>query len=174
MRDGFQTIQLAAEGWRFYIHTLVSGTRIAVGQQTEARDEIAINSALQTLLPILLLVPALALLMTAIVRKALAPVLELSRQLDRREDANPLPLPISGVPAEMIPFLTSINNLMGRVNEVMDQQRRFIADAAHELRSPLTALTLQAENLERAESPEERSICLGATQAGLEPYLFTS
>ena len=167
VREGFQSVRLAAVGWRFYIHTLASGTRIAVGQQTEVRDEIAIDSALRTLLPILLLVPALALLMTAIVRKALAPVLELGHQLDRRDDANPLPLPICGVPAEIVPFLTSINNLMSRVNDVMAQQRHFIADAAHELRSPLTALTLQAENLERAESPEDRATCLAQLRRGL-------
>lgn len=166
--EGFQAVKMAGESWRLYVHTLQSGQKIAAGQQTALRDEIAIDSALSTLLPILVLIPLLVVLTRAIIRKALAPVTQLSGQLDQRNDSHLHPLTANAdLPEEIMPFVTSINSLMQRVDAAMAQQRRFIADAAHELRSPLTALTLQAENLEKADSPEERSERLQKLKHGL-------
>ncbi len=153
--EGFLTVELDGVGWRVYVRTLSSGTRIAVGQRTAIRDEQAQDSSEYTLIPILLLVPTLLLLTTWIIRRTLAPVTELALQLDQRDEGNLAPLPVSGVPVEIQPFVTSLNSLMLRLSRSLEQQRRFIADAAHELRSPLTALTLQAANLRQtALSPE--------------------
>jgi two-component system OmpR family sensor kinase len=165
--EGFKTVEMLGENWRLYIHTLPSGQRIATGQQTAVRDEIARDSSVRTLLPMLFLVPALVLLTTAIIRKALTPVMQLSRQLDQRNDAHLHPLSDKGLPDEILPFVTSINSLMQRISEVLAQQRHFIADAAHELRSPLTALSLQAANLDRTLTPEERSQRLEQLRQGL-------
>ncbi|WP_240732167.1 ATP-binding protein [Geobacter sp. FeAm09] len=165
--EGFQTIDSRGETWRLFVRTLPSGLRIAVGQPTEVRDETARNSGLHTLVPVLLLVPFLSLLTAWIVRRALAPVTGLSHQLDQRDDTNLTTLPEGGVPKEIRPFVTSINGLMRRLDEALAQQRRFIADAAHELRSPLTALTLQAENLERCDRPHEREERLRQLKEGL-------
>jgi two-component system, OmpR family, sensor kinase len=165
--EGFQTVTMQGENWRLYVHTLQSGQRIAVGQQTTLRDEIATDSALSTLLPMLLLIPVLVILTSIIIRKALAPIIHLSRQLDQRNDLHLKPLPDADLPDEIMPFVTSINSLMQRVGDVLLQQRRFIADAAHELRSPLTALTLQAENLEHADTTQERSNRLQKLKNGL-------
>ena len=158
---------MEGESWRLYVHTLQSGQRIAAGQQTALRDEIAIDSALSTLLPMLILIPVLVLLTRVIIRKALAPIIHLSLQLDQRNDPHLNPLPDTDLPDEIMPFVTAINSLMHRVGDVLSQQRRFIADAAHELRSPLTALTLQAENLEHAVSTHERSDRLQKLKYGL-------
>lgn len=165
--EGFQIVSIQGESFRLYAHTLQSGQKIAVGQQTALRDEIAIDSGLSTLLPMLVLIPVLVLLTRIIIRKALAPITHLSLQLDQRNDSNLNPLPDSELPDEIVPFVTSINSLMKRVGEVLSQQRRFIADAAHELRSPMTALTLQAENLEHGESAEERADRLEKLKYGL-------
>ena len=165
--EGFQSIDRRGDVWRMFIHTLPSGKRIAVGQLTEIRNETARDSGLRTLIPVLLLVPFLTMLITWIVRRSLAPVTELSHLLDKRDDTNLTKLPEIGIPEEIKPFIASINGLMRRLAEALEQQRRFIADAAHELRSPLTALTLQAENLERSVSPQERSERLQQLQKGL-------
>lgn len=166
--EGFQTVSIQGENWRLYVHTLQSGQRIAVGQQTALRNEIAIDTALGTLLPMLFLVPVLVMLTRAIIHKSLAPIVHLSLQLDQRNDSHLKPLPDTDPPEEIMPFVTAINSLMHRIEDVLLQQRRFIADAAHELRSPLTALTIQAENLEKSDSPQERSDRQQKMKYGLE------
>lgn len=165
--EGFQTIDIQGESWRLFVRTLPSGTRIAVGQPTAVRNETARNSGLRTMVPVLLLVPFLSLLTAWIVRRSLAPVIALSGLLDQRDDTNLATLPERSVPEEIRPFVTSINGLMQRLEEALAQQRRFIADAAHELRSPVTALTLQAENLERSDHPGEREERLRQLREGL-------
>lgn len=165
--DGFQTIGNKGDTWRLFVRTLPSGARIAVGQLTAVRNETAQDSGLRTLIPVLLLVPFLILLTAWIVRRSLLSVAELSHLLDQRDDTNLTKLPEVDVPSEIRPFVASINSLMHRLSEVLEQQRRFIADAAHELRSPITALTLQAENLERSVSPQDRSERLLQMKKGL-------
>lgn len=166
LADGFQTVSTKSGTWRLFVRTLSSGQRIAAGQRTVVRNEVARDSSLRTLIPMLFLVPALVLLTASIIRRALDPVRSLSSQLDKRDDDYLQPLPYTDMPDEITPFITSINNMMHRIDDVMAQQRRFIADAAHELRSPLAALTLQAENLERA-TPQDRSQRLLQLKHGL-------
>jgi two-component system OmpR family sensor kinase len=167
LAEGFQTVTSHGDTWRLYVYTLRSGNKIAVGQLTEVRNDAARDSGLSTLFPVLLLVPFLTLLTTWVVRRSLATVTDLSKLLDQRNDTNLSALPEVGVPYEISPFVVSINSLMRRLSESLEQQRRFIADAAHELRSPLTALTLQAENLDRSSCPTERSDRLQQLKQGL-------
>ena len=149
---GFHTLDAGPGRLRTFIRDSSSGVRTVVAQPTDARDEIAINSALRTLAPLLLLFPVLAWLIVRIVRRELEPIGRLSRSLDEQPADRLLPIAGDGVPDEITPFVNAINRLLERVNLLMGQQRRFVADAAHELRSPLTALSVQAQNLTRAES----------------------
>jgi len=153
--DGLQKVRVADESWRLLVRSLRSGQRVAVGQQTAARDEIARDSALRTVLPLLVLVPALALLVSLVVRHRLKPVARLSFVLDQRNEFDLAPLPQMQVPAEIRPFITSISRLLLRLEQSLAPQRRFVADAAHELRSPLTALSLQVEALDGAGLPPQ-------------------
>jgi two-component system OmpR family sensor kinase len=103
-----------------------------------------------------------------IVRRELAPIARLSRSLDAQPADRPQSIADADLPNEITPFVHAINRLLERINHLMEQQRRFIADAAHELRSPLTALSLQAQNLRHAGSLDavrERVIPL---QEGIE------
>ena len=152
---GLQTVSVAGESWRLLVRSLRSGQRVAVGQQTAARDEIARDSALRTVLPLLVLVPALAVLVSLVVRHRLKPVARLSLALDQRNEYDLAPLPQMQVPTEIRPFTTSISRLLLRLGQSMTAQRRFVSDAAHELRSPLTALSLQAEALDGADLPPQ-------------------
>ncbi len=165
---GFHTIDIGATRWRLYVRALKSGEHIVVGQATQMRDEAARDSALRTLLPLLGLIPLLVLLARRLVSASLAPVRALAQVVDAQPEDRPAPLSTTQVPDEIAPFVQSINQLLERINRLMGQQRRFIADAAHELRSPLTALSVQAQNLRHADSLETARERIVPLLAGIE------
>ncbi|WP_200866170.1 ATP-binding protein [Serratia fonticola] len=150
------------------VRTTALGERIAVAQETSMRDEIAHDSALRTLLPFLILVPILLLIVADLVRKLFRPIASLSAEIDQRAEQELHPIKVEHVPAEVRPFVVAINRLLIRVEQSMETQRRFLADAAHELRSPLTALSLQAERLAQAEMSELAHERLTTLRRGIE------
>jgi two-component system, OmpR family, sensor kinase len=156
LSDGLQTITLDNEQWRVFTINLASGKRYAIAQQTEHRDEIALTSSLNVFLPIILLVLVMLLIIHFIIRNRLSPLKSLSARLDRQDVTGLQPLPETDVPEEIAPFVSSINVLLERIQQAMQKQYRFIADAAHELRTPVTALSLLAENTEKAKSDTDR------------------
>lgn len=168
LRDGMQTVSVGDETYRVMVRTLGSGERLAVAQETAVRDEIAQDSALRTLMPFLILVPLLLLLVASLVRKIFKPVADLSIEIDMREENELHSIAAEPLPVEIRPFVGAINRLLGRVEQSMDAQRRFVADAAHELRSPLTALSLQAERLADAEMSTDAHERLNTLRQGIE------
>jgi two-component system, OmpR family, sensor kinase len=155
--DGLQTVRPGKLAWRIAVKTLPSGQQIAVGQRTAVRVELARDGALRTLFASLVLVPILLLVVATIVRKTFAPIKQLSIELDRQHEDDLRAIPDKGLPTEIRPFIVAINQLLARVARSVAVQHRFVADAAHELRSPLTAMSLQAERLSEAEmSPEAK------------------
>ena len=165
--DGFQTVTVHDLSWRVFVRTLTSGSRIAVGQRTDERDEVAQHSGLLTLLPFLTLIPTLLLLVSVLIRRAFRPLKRLASEIDARSEQDMREIPDTNMPTEIHPFVVAINHLLSRVAQSMAVQRRFVADAAHELRSPLTALSLQAERLEAADMSTEARKRLGTLQSGL-------
>ncbi len=167
LSDGLQTVLVDGQSWRVFVKTNAKGVRVAVGQQTTVRDAAARANALRTLLPLVLLVPLCVALVTLLVRRMFIPLQALSDELKQRQEADLAPLDCSGLPSEVWPFVDEINHLLARTARSMASQRRFIADAAHELRSPLTAISLQAERLGATDMPGEARVRLGALSAGL-------
>ena len=165
---GLHTLAGSGGNWRVYVRAGKHSSSIAVAQSTDVRNELARDSALRTLAPLVLLLPLLVWLAARIVRRELAPVRELAHTVDAQPAERPAPLPESGVPEEIAPFLRAINRLLERVARLMSEQRRFVADAAHELRSPLTALSLQAQNLEQAATLEAARERVAPLRAGIE------
>jgi two-component system, OmpR family, sensor kinase len=168
LAEGIHTVTLQGVSYRVFVRTLADGGRIAVSQQTDVRDEITRDSALRSLTPLLLLMPLLALVVGALVRRMIAPVEALSRDVQARSQHDLQPLPTADVPAEIRPFIEAVNGLFGRLAAALDAQRRFVADAAHELRSPLAALSLQAERLGDVALPEPARERLTTLQRGLQ------
>ena len=154
LTTGLYTLETGRGRLRVFLQKDPSGKTTVVTQPTDIRDEIAINSALRIFAPVLLLLPAMAWLIMRIVRRELAPVKNLAGHVDAQPGSLLRPLPDRDVPEEIAPFVHAINRLLTRVSDLMEQQRRFIADAAHELRSPLTALSIQVQNLNRTELSE--------------------
>jgi len=169
LAPGFHRLASKAGPLRVFVHAQEgSGRSIIVAQPTETRDEIALDSALHTLVPLLLLLPVIAWLILRIVRHELAPIGNLARHLDAQPADRPGPMSDVEVPDEIRPFVQAINRLLNRVGDLIRQQRRFIADAAHEIRSPLTALSVQAQNLGHAKTLEAARERLLPLQAGIE------
>ncbi|MFZ6845238.1 ATP-binding protein [Undibacterium sp. RuTC16W] len=164
---GIQTIIVDGESWRFFVKSLSSGSRIAVGQQTAVRDEVARDSAFRTLMPFLVLIPLLLVLIRNLIRQMFRPVRQLASDLFVRSEHDLNEVSDDYVPYEIIPFVTSINHLLSRVRHTIALQRRFVTDAAHELRSPLTALSLQAERLSNADMSDSARERLVTLQRGL-------
>lgn len=167
MADGFHDLDGSGQSWRVNIRTLKNGERIAVAEPSALRDEIARDGAMRTLVPVLLLMPVLFVVVVVIVKTKLAPLSNLAKVVDQQTDASFDPLSEEGIASEVLLFVRSINRLIGRLKEAMSHQRRFVASAAHELRSPLAALSLQAGNLGATITSPDARERLAAFQSGL-------
>lgn len=165
---GFQTVNTDSGTLRVFIVAAGRDQKLAVAQPTDVRDEIAVDSALRTLIPLLILLPIAIWLIVRIVRSELAPVTALSLSVDEQPADRPRLLSADHLPDEIRPFVHAINRLLQRVTHLMGEQRRFVADAAHELRSPLTALSVQAQNLTQAASLEAMRERVAPLRAGIE------
>ncbi|UEL25148.1 two-component sensor histidine kinase [Pseudomonas fluorescens] len=157
LADGLSTVEVSGENFRVLVHTTARGERIAVAQESDARDKDARESAWRSLLPFLILFPVLLLVVGDLVRKLFRPIGVLAAEIDQRAEQELHPIEEQHLPSEVRPFVVAINRLLARVEQSMDSQRRFVADAAHELRSPMTALALQADRLAATDlSPMSR------------------
>ncbi len=165
--DGLQVATWKKQPVRVLLRTRSDGSRFAVAQPTTVRDETARDVAFRTLLPIAALIPCLMLVTALVIAHSLRPIVQLAGDLDSRRADDMTPLPLKSTPSELHPFITSINGLLARMRLLMDQHRRFVADAAHELRTPITALSLQAENLDSVALPEVARERVAALKQGM-------
>lgn len=137
------------DGVRYRIYTLRDpGTLIQVAQRSSVRDDLERNTALTTVWPMFVLLPLVLLSVLLIVHMSLRKMNQLGNEVQGIDATHLKPLPVAGVPTELLPFVGSINRMIERLAQSIDVERKFIADAAHELRTPLTALQLQADNLQ--------------------------
>lgn len=171
LADGLHTLDLEGAKdltYRVLVRTTRTGTRIAVAQDTNLRNTAAVQGALRTLTPFLILMPILLIVIAGIVRRMFRRTLDLSKEVDARDETDLHPITAHHLPREIRPFIRAINRLLERVSESMESQRRFIADAAHELRSPAAALSLQAERLGRADMSDTARQRLQALRLGMD------
>jgi two-component system OmpR family sensor kinase len=124
--------------------------------------------ALRTTLPELPTAPLLAVLVWWVVSRSLAPVARLRAQMAARKVDELAPLNDRGLPAEIQPLIQELNLLFERLRQAFDSQRVFVADAAHELRSPLAALKIQLQGLQRAGDDPTRELAVRRLAAGIE------
>lgn len=164
---GFSNVR--TDDGEFRIYSVQLGPAVVqIAQPMSARREVAARMALRTVAPLLLLLPLLGWMVWLAVGRGLRPVREIARQVGKR-DANALsPLAVAQMPAEIAPLTEALNLLLARLSHAIDTQRAFIADAAHALRTPLTALQLQAQLVERADSEPARREAVGNLRDGLE------
>ncbi|HYS62240.1 MAG TPA: ATP-binding protein [Paraburkholderia sp.] len=147
--EGFSTVERGEYHWRTF-GLQQPGRYIQVAQPVSVREDLALQLALHTLWPLGVLVPVTIVLVLFVVARGLAPIGGLSRALSTRSIDSLEPLRLDGtVPVEMKPLVVALNDLLQRLNTASQAQRTFIADAAHELRSPLAALKLQLQAASR-------------------------
>jgi len=167
LRDGLQTTTWRGQQWRILVRTRDDGSRVAICQPTSNRDEVAQDSALRAIIPLGILIPCLMFLIAIVVDRSLRPLLMLANTLDTKQSDHLEKLSVEGIPTEIVPFVASINRLLDRLGTMFDKQRRFIASAAHELRTPLAVLIVQADNLERTSLSEDGHSRLQALKTGI-------
>jgi two-component system, OmpR family, sensor kinase len=147
---GFSDVE--ANGSRYRVYSLQTPLQtVQIAQDLSARAARAQALAARALLPFALLTPLLMLAVWWVINRSLAPVERARRQLARRSAEDFSALDSDDLPDEVRPLVDELNLLFGRVRDAFATQRNFVADAAHELRSPLTALKLQAQALRRPE-----------------------
>lgn len=153
--------------WRVYTHVTEEGI-VQVGQALATRDVLARDLSISVLMPMLMLIPLLVVIVAWVLKRGLAPLDETSRRVSDRDASRLDPLPTRNVPPELLPLVEQINALLARLEGSLDAQRRFLADAAHELRSPVAALALQVQLAERAHSPASREAAFRELAHGVE------
>jgi two-component system, OmpR family, sensor kinase len=163
---GFSTLHTNEGPWRVFA---MQGRRevIQVAQPITRRDQLAAHAALQSLRPFLLLFPLMGVLIWIVVGRGLAPIARLARVIATRTPSAMQPVS-EAVPEEIQPLARALNDLLGKLNAALQAQRQLVADAAHELRTPLAALLLQTQLVERAASDEQRVAALAQLRLGLE------
>ncbi len=167
--EGYSDAEIDGKRWRVF--SAWDGDRsflIQVGEHYEARNEIAVALAKNMLLPLLLALPVLGILVWLLVARGLRPLALLGGEVARREPGNLLKLDTAGIPAEVMPLVASLNRLFERVSQLIDAERRFTADASHELRTPIAALKTQAQVARAASADAERAHALDNVIAGCD------
>src|SRR5512145_2477316 len=163
LAPGFST----QRDWRVF--TLRSGDFwVQAAERDDVRGELSGKLALAAVAPLIAGIPLLLVLIALLLRYGLAPLAELVRRIERRAPDSLEPVELARTTAEIAPLVDALNGLLERVRAALARERRFTADAAHELRTPLAALKLHAQNAARAASAEERAASLARMLGGLE------
>jgi two-component system OmpR family sensor kinase len=166
-QPGFSSVSTPGTEWRVFNVQLREHT-IQVAQPKNIRHALAAGAALRTLLPILLLVAALGLVIWVIIGRGLRPLQKLADAVEKRSASALQPLPDDDLPVEVRPLVTALNQLLGRLGHALEMRQTFIADAAHELRTPLAAVQLQIQLARRATGDEERAAAFTQLDEGVK------
>ena len=165
LENGFSDYGGSA-GWRTF--TTGGGNYVLQAAHPQTlRRKLATEIALNAMLPIVAIVPIGGALIWLLLGYGLAPLRLIAREVESRDPKVLLPLSLSGRPLEIAPLIRSLNDLLGRLDRALKVERDFIADASHELRSPVTALQLQVELLESTPNDSERSELIADIKQGV-------
>jgi len=165
--NGYTDIQHAGKPWRMFASWSPDrGFQVQVAEPLAGRERLALEVAMQVGLPIVLALPLIALLIFWAVRHPLRPLDELADTVATRTAANLTPLQTGALPREVLPLTAALNSLLGRLNQALDGERRFTADAAHELRTPLAAIQIQAQVALASRDEDGRAHALEQVLAG--------
>ena len=164
---GFSNVK--ANGTVYRVFSIQSENQtVQVAQDLAVRRNMAGNLALRTLGPIAVMMPILMLVVWWVVSGSLDPVARVRSQVASRQADDLSPVSEAGLPDEVQPLVQELNLLFGRVKTAFDAQQNFVADAAHELRTPLAALRLQAQSLDRADNADARKLAVARLTAGID------
>ena len=165
---GYADLTIDQQAWRIYVlNQPETNQRIVVAERENSRGELSRSIALRTLLPELIGLPLVALLLWWCIGWGLAPLSRMAEQTQTRGPQNLQPLSLTSLPQELAPIASALNQLLARIRQIRTREERFIADAAHELRTPLAVLDLHAQNALSAHSHEDRKEALDHLRDGV-------
>jgi two-component system, OmpR family, sensor histidine kinase QseC len=166
---GYTEIERDGQTWRLLNLVAPGGDyRIQVAQSMALRERAALEVASQTIWPIGLILPVLLLLIYFSVRRGLKPLDDLAADVAARSPENLAALAGETVPREAQPLVRALNNLLARLGQTLENERRFTADAAHELRTPLAAVKIQTQVALLSQDPAAHDHALRQIQAGVD------
>ncbi|WP_340638655.1 histidine kinase dimerization/phospho-acceptor domain-containing protein [Vreelandella lionensis] len=165
---GYSTLTVGEHDWRVYVLDVPdSFSRVVVSEREDVRGELISAVALRTLLPDLIGLPFLTLLLWWSIGWRLALLSRMAAQIRNRDPHNLKPLPLYPLPQELGTIAGALNRLLERLRQLRVREKRFIADAAHELRTPLAVLDLHAQNALTADNAEDREESLHHLRSGV-------
>jgi two-component system sensor histidine kinase QseC len=168
-KPGYRNFRYQGQPWRDLVAESVDGAyRIQVAHSQELHDKEAFEIATNTVAPLGFLFPLMLALIYFSVRHGLKPLDTLAAEVSARSPDNLQRLATSKAPPEVMPLVASLNRLLDRLGIAIDNERRFTADAAHELRTPLAALKVQAQVAMASNDSESRQRALGQVVAGVD------
>ena len=161
----YRDVQLDGHAWRvFTLADPLDGLIIRTAERYDSRQEIMQALWLDHGLPLLIGLPLLAFLVGWAVRRGLRPLELLARELTSRELGNRMPVALDRPPTELQPVLAALNNQLERLGDALERERRFSADVAHELRTPLASTMINLESAMATVDPLEAATSLGSAQ----------
>lgn len=165
---GYSTLTVDQLDWRIYLLEIPdTNKRVVVGEREDVRGELIRAVALRTLLPDLIGLPLLTLLLWWSIGWGLAPLSRMAEQIRGRDPHNLKPLSLHPLPQELDTISGALNRLLERLRQLRVREKRFIADAAHELRTPLAVLDLHAQNALTADNADDREEALHHLRSGV-------
>lgn len=169
LKTGFETVRIAGVEWRvFATFGAEHDVQVYVGEQMRSRDSILWAVLRSTLWPFAIALPLLALGAWWAVSRSFEPLRRLGRKLAERRPQALTPVEVTGASAEMVPMIEALNGLFGRIASLLESERRFTADAAHELRTPIAAIRAQAQVAMGETDPDLRQHALQNTLDGCD------
>jgi two-component system OmpR family sensor kinase len=170
---GFQVLKFGTGEYRVF-SAQSNGLSIEVAQSMDIIREAEGGVALATLLPMVALLPILALVIGIVIRRQIKPLDDAVAAIAHRSAASFEDLPVANLPAEVRPLVEEINRLMRRVETTVAREKQFVTDAAHSLRTPLTALQLQADVLDGGQDAREKAARLAELRTGIRRVIRLS
>ncbi|WGV19856.1 ATP-binding protein [Pseudomonas putida] len=166
---GFADVVVEGRRWRSFVLPVPEKHWVIwVGERNDVRDDLIERIVQHTLLPFLFGSLALALLVWAAIGWGLRPLQNMARVIRARHAESLEPLQLVPLPKELEPMQAAINRLLGQIDDLLRREHRFIADAAHEMRTPLAILRLHAQNALNADSAAERDKALQFLMGGVD------
>lgn len=161
--------EAVAGGERWYLYTIVLEDGIVqAAQRASERETLSRESASELIVPAAVLLSVIAVLLTLALKRGLEPLSRAAADVAARSAEALHPIPLAAHPPELHLLVGATNDLMARLGTALAMQRHFLADAAHELRTPITALRLQLQLLERAADDRQRELATAELRAGVE------
>lgn len=164
---GYSNLRLAGQDWRVF--SAATPLRVVqVAQPLAVRQKLAALAALRSVVPVAVALPLVAAAVWWLIGVSLAPLARVTHAAQARGATALDALPTAGLPGEVAPLVDAFNGLLARLAEAFDAQRSFVADAAHELRSPLTALKLQLGLLRDSAPGEQQDAAIARLRGGID------